>query len=72
LPGKTEIIQKFAWKDRKSLENLLEKSKFCGKIAWKYRNFTDICLEKSTFCWPGSSTPQISKEIDAADVFRFP
>ena len=39
---------------------------FLCEIAWKNRNFLDICLEKSKFFSPGSTTPQILNQIDAA------
>jgi len=66
LPGKIEIFQTFAWKNWDFSKICLEKSKFLVKLPWKNRNFSEICLEKSKFCWPGSTTPQISNQIDTA------
>ena len=69
-------LLKIAWQNRNFSQICLKKLKFFknlpGKIeifreiAWKNRNLLEICLEKSKFCWPGSTTPQISNQIDAA------
>ena len=43
LPGKNEILWKFAWKYR--------------NFTWKNRNFSEICLEKSNFFHPNPRPP---------------
>ena len=73
------IFLKIAWKKLKFFENLPEKIKILNKFArksrnfswncWKNQNFSEICLEKFKFCWPGSTTPQISNQIDAAECW---
>ena len=50
----------------KFFKNLTGQIEIFGEIAWKKQNFSEICLEKSKYCWPGSTTPQISNQIDAA------
>src|SRR6218665_1297534 len=56
LPEEIETFWKFAWKNRNYLVKLPEKIEIFRKFAWKYRIFL-----------PGSTTPQISNQIDAAD-----
>ena len=70
LPGKSKFskncLKKFARKNKNSFKDLPGQIKIFCKIAWRNRNFSEMCLEKSKFCWPGSTTPQISNQIDAA------
>jgi len=54
-------------KKSKFFRNLPQKSNFVCEIAWKNRNISEICLEKSIFL-PGSTTHQISNQIDAAEL----
>ena len=53
---KIEIFRKFALKNRF----------FACEIAWKNLIFKGIFLQNGIF-WPGSTTSQISNQIDAAD-----
>jgi len=71
---KSKFFGNFLWKIN-FLWNYLKKSKFLGNLPWKI-NFMLVKLpekignfpRKSKFCWPGSTTPQISNQIDAADI----
>ena len=64
LTWKIEFFCKITWKNPTFFGNLPWKINFC-EIAWKNLNFSEIFLENQFFL-PGSTTPQISNQIDAA------
>ena len=58
LPEKIEIFRKVAWNNRSFFVKLPEKSKFFENLPGKIE----------IFLTPGSTTPQISNQIDAAEL----
>ena len=77
---KTKILRKFALKNRNFLWNHLKNSKFFKnlplkinffvcEVAWKNPNFRKFSYKIEIF-WSGSTTPQISNQIDAADFLN--
>ena len=51
---------------RKFLPGKMELFGKFENVAKKNRNFSEICLEKLRIFLPGSTTPHISNQIDAA------